>query len=232
MPVIQDISVDLAENEIVRFLRLDPNRGGIERARELWQEARPLFQPRAFFRPAFVEAKKGDEVWIEGRVFRSRILRKNLEPVEKVFPFVLTVGPALETKAAEGDDLLRQFYLESLADLALGAASETLAGRLQKRYGFAVLAAMSPGSLEDWPITEQVPLFDLLGGVEAEIGVRLTDSLLMLPRKSISGILFPSEESFSSCRLCPRDVCPGRRAAFDPRLQKEYEDCKFPDSGV
>jgi hypothetical protein len=200
-------------------------------ARELWQEARPLLHPRAFFRPAFIESKGEEEVGIEGRLFHSRILRKNLEPVEKVFPYVLTVGLELETQAA-GSDPLHRYYLETLADMSLGAAADALDRRLRKQFGFETLASMSPGSLEDWPITEQVPLFRLLGKVESEIGVRLTESLLMLPRKSISGIFFPSEKSFVSCRLCPRAVCQGRKAPYDPDLRREYGDCAADESGV
>jgi hypothetical protein len=81
---------------------------------------------------------------------------------------------------------------------------------------------MSPGSLEDWPIQEQAALFNLLGDTESELGVRLSDSLLMIPRKSISGIFFPAEGSFESCRLCPRRNCQGRRAAHDPGLRREF----------
>jgi hypothetical protein len=79
---------------------------------------------------------------------------------------------------------------------------------------------MSPGSLEDWPITEQPKLFSLFGDTEKSIGVKLTASLLMIPRKSISGILFPSEEGFVSCRLCPRENCPSRKAEFDEEAGK------------
>jgi hypothetical protein len=82
---------------------------------------------------------------------------------------------------------------------------------------------MSPGSLEDWPITEQPKLFSLFGNTERVIGVRLTDSLLMVPRKSISGILFPSEENFISCRLCPREVCPSRKAPYDESHAAKYK---------
>ena len=80
---------------------------------------------------------------------------------------------------------------------------------------------MAPGSLADWPITQQQQLFSLFGDVEAKIGVRLTDSFLMLPMKSVSGVYFPTETSFESCRLCPRKVCPGRRAPYDPKLWEE-----------
>jgi hypothetical protein len=81
---------------------------------------------------------------------------------------------------------------------------------------------MSPGSLTDWPIEEQKPLFSLFGEEETPIGVKLSKHLLMLPAKSISGIYFPTEVSFFSCQLCQRDNCPGRKAAYDNKLAKEY----------
>ena len=81
---------------------------------------------------------------------------------------------------------------------------------------------MSPGSLEDWPIEQQAPLFEMLGDVEDLIGVKLNDSLLMLPAKSISGIYFPTEVSFFSCQLCPRERCESRKATYDPKLAEEY----------
>jgi hypothetical protein len=81
---------------------------------------------------------------------------------------------------------------------------------------------MNPGSLENWPISEQKPLFSLFGDVEKLIGVRLSDSFLMFPIKSVSGIYFPTESSFASCQLCPREKCPNRRAKYDPELKEKY----------
>jgi hypothetical protein len=82
---------------------------------------------------------------------------------------------------------------------------------------------MNPGSLQDWPLREQRPLFALIGAVDTRIGVRLTDSCLMTPRKSTSGIQFPTEESFASCQLCGREVCPNRRAPYDATLfERKY----------
>jgi hypothetical protein len=50
------------------------------------------------------------------------------------------------------------------------------------------------------------------------------DSLMMDPVQSISGIIFPTETSFESCQLCPRENCPGRRAAYDKNLyEKKYK---------
>lgn len=85
-------------------------------------------------------------------------------------------------------------------------------------------STMAPGSLGDWPIQQQKPLFQLLGDTEAMIGVRLTESFLMLPSKSVSGIWFPTQTRFESCQLCPGQRCPNRRAPHAPELfEKRYE---------
>jgi hypothetical protein len=226
MPVLDGIPAAPSVEDVVRSLRLSGQHGEAK-ARELLEEARPLLRPRALYREAFIEEKgeKGEGwVRVQNLIFTSGVLRGNLEPAEKVFPFVLTVGSALEEAAGRAGDLLRQFSLETVADLALYAAGEFLEGHLRRRYGFEKLSSLSPGSLEDWPITEQRGLFALLGDPEAEVGVRLSPSLLMIPRKSISGIFFPTEESFFSCQLCGRDRCPGRRAPFDPGLRQKYDE--------
>ncbi len=136
----------------------------------------------------------------------------------------MTIGPALEQRAASLGDLLKQYYLEEIANFALELGASWLTEKLKVRWGFALLSNMSPGSLEDWPISEQLPLFSLFGDPDKAIGVRLTDYMLMLPRKSISGILFPSEESFTACQLCPRERCPSRRAPYDEALAAEYRN--------
>jgi predicted transcriptional regulator len=91
---------------------------------------------------------------------------------------------------------------------------------------------MNPGSLTDWPLREQRALFSLLGDVQATVGVELTNSLLMVPTKSVSGIFFPAEESFASCQLCPREACPNRRAPYDPELyDRKYRATQMTQAG-
>jgi hypothetical protein len=80
---------------------------------------------------------------------------------------------------------------------------------------------MSPGSLPDWPIQAQRPLFRLFGDAAESLGVQLTDSMLMIPSKSVSGICFPTEQTFASCQLCPRERCPSRQAKYDGSLYDE-----------
>ncbi len=220
MPVLEDIPIFLDPDDVGRALRIRPGAG--ETVRELLDTALPLLRPRALFRDALIGDRGDAAVEIGGRLFHSRVLARNLEGTNLVFPFVLTVGGDLEKTASAQGDLLRQYYLETIADLALSLAAERLGQHLRNIFGLKKLGQMDPGSLEDWPLGQQVPLFALLGDTQGRLGVRLTDSLLMVPRKSISGIFFPSEESFTSCRLCPRSNCQGRRAACEPELRRAY----------
>ena len=215
MEMIDRIPVTLEPGEIAARLRFDPVRAGFDNLDELIGLAQGLIKPRAVFDVAYTGAKGEGTVEVAGITFESPILRKNLDGANKVFPYIITIGPELERAASAQNDLLKQYYLEEMANIALEGAAAWLGGQLEARYGVTGLANMSPGLLEDWPITEQTKLFSIFGDTEGAIGVRLTDSMLMLPRKSISGILFPSEEGFVACQLCERERCSGRKAAFD-----------------
>jgi len=216
MDILDHIPVTLDPDKIAARLRFDPVRAGFATLDELVALARSLVRLRAVTETAYIGAKTEGTVEVAGVSFLSRILRRNLDQAHKVFPYVMTIGPELEAAASAAGDILKQYYLDEMANIALEEGAAWLAARLEARSGLTGLANMSPGSLEDWPITEQSKLFSIFGDTEAAVGVRLTDSLFMLPRKSISGIFFPSEEDFMSCRLCDRASCPSRKAAFDP----------------
>lgn len=188
----------------------------------LIEVAMALIEPKAIFEVRYIEDKLEDAVMVNGRHLTSRVLRKNLDQAERIFPFVITLGPKLGEKQADSTDLLENFYLDTIGNVALNSARKQLKRHLKSEFALEKISSMAPGSLPDWPIEEQAPLFKLLGDVDAAIGVKLSNSLLMLPAKSISGIYFPTEVSFFSCQLCPRERCESRKAKYDPKLAREY----------
>jgi len=212
--MIERISVLLDRVEVAARLRFDPAKAAMDDLDRLIALAQGLIDPRSVYAVAFVGARGEGSVEVAGVMFQSPLLRRILEASNKVFPYIITVGLELERAAAAQGDLLRQYYLEEMANIALENAAAGLAARLEEQYRLGPLSSLSPGSLEDWPITEQTKLFSLLGDTERLVGVRLTDSTLMVPRKSVSGILFPSEEGFVACQLCDREHCPGRKAPW------------------
>jgi hypothetical protein len=221
MEIINQIPVRLPLGEIRRQLHLDKDKRW-EKVKKLIEGAKTLIDPKAAFKVSYINQKLEDAVEIDGVRFTSRVLRKNLEEVERVFPYVITIGDKLKEKGSESDDLIKEYYFDVIGNIALSATRKFLEKQLQSRYGLDGMSFMSPGSLTDWPIEEQKPLFSLFREEETSIGVKLTKSLLMLPAKSISGIYFPTEVSFFSCQLCPRDKCPGRKAAYDNKLAEAY----------
>jgi hypothetical protein len=192
-----------------------------DQLRGLVDQAQVLGRPKALYGVAYVDSKEDDLVVIEGVTFTSRVLRVNLEQAHRVFAYVVTCGTELEEWSQSIDDMLQNYWADAIKHSALHAARTALLDHLCETYRLGSTSTMNPGSLADWPIQQQRPLFALLGDVEGAIGVHLTDSLLMIPSKSVSGIRFPTEESFESCQLCPREQCPGRRAAYQPSLYEE-----------
>jgi hypothetical protein len=222
MEKIDLIPVTLGPSDIGGRLRFDPDRAGFDSLDELIGIIQELIHPRGAYDVAFVGAKREDTVEVGGMTFESPLLSEKVGGANKVFPYIITVGSELEQAAAAQDDLLKQYYLEEIANIVLEQAAAWLAAHLEARYGVTGLSNLSPGSLVDWPITEQTKLFSIFGDTERLIGVRLTESMLMIPRKSISGILFPSGEGFVACQLCDREKCQGRKAPYIGVGPKKY----------
>jgi hypothetical protein len=218
MNIFDDITPEISVATVQKKLRIRERKT----AEELVDIARPLVDARAVYKIAYVTEKGDGTVQIESQRFQSNILRKKLDDVGRVFPFVLTIGKALERRADNSEDILEQYYLDEIGNVALREARSIFEAHLRKRFAHEKIACMAPGSLKDWPIQEQKPLFELLTSVSEAIGVELTSSYLMLPRKSLSGIYFPTETSFFSCQLCPRERCDSRKARYREDLAREY----------
>ena len=221
MEILSSPPLTLTVDEVRRRLRMREEEHWIE-VLALIEEVRPHLKPRAVYKTCYLDEKTEDSVVIEGITLKSRVLRKNLNDVQRVFAYVVTAGREMDELLHSTDDFLRQFYLDTIANVALNDTRLYLEDLLRRTYHLDGLSFMSPGSLTDWPISEQRPLFSLLGDVEAAIGVKLNDSLLMVPSKSVSGIFFPTEVKFYNCQLCPREDCTGRKAPFDRDLAEEY----------
>ncbi len=187
-----------------------------------------LARPKAIYRVSYVEDRGTDTVAVEDTIFHSATMRRNLEEVGRIFPFIVTCGTEVENTPIDSDDAVQRTWLSMIELALLRQAMETLRNTIQEEYQLDHLSVMNPGSAEAgvWPIEEQRPLFDLFGGpevVEQAIGVRLLPSYFMTPGMSASGILFPSETTYINCQLCQRQDCPSRKAPFDAVLWQSIQ---------
>jgi hypothetical protein len=181
--------------------------------------ARAVARPKAVYGEAYVEERGEASVVVDGVEFASRVLTVNLEGVHRVFPYVATCGRELMQWADAIDDVLENYWADQVMVFALRAAIAAVNEAIAADFAPGRTSSMNPGSLEDWPLTQQHNLMELLGDPEKSIGVELTASCLMIPVKSISGIAFPAETGWENCRLCLQPDCPGRRAPHDPALR-------------
>lgn len=138
-----------------------------------------------------------------------------------VFIFLVTIGKRLEEEAfslSEGGDLLKGYILDTIGSEAVEEVACRLqddVGRIAKKNGYQATLRYSPGYC-DWDIQQQRDIF--LAMDSTSIGVELTESCLMIPQKSISGIIGISEnkgDRLSPCVVCEREFsCPYKRSRF------------------
>lgn len=176
--------------------------------------------PKVMIREAFVEAHGDGYVVINNVSFTSATLRHNLDGIGRVFAYITTCGREVEELPIDTKDFVLGSWLHYIKLDLLKNCFPVLRNTVKTRLGVEKLSSMNPGSGDAsvWPIDQQVGLFSLFGDVEELIGVRLTDSFLMSPDVSTSGILFPTEQEYKNCQLCHRKDCPNRTAAFNAKL--------------
>jgi len=205
-------------NQLLKRLHIDEKNDYARDVRRLAGEAQAIARPKGFYKVASIESRGDDYVVIEGVKLRSRVLRVNLEKAYRVFPFVATCGVELEDWSRSIVDELHRYWADTIKEMALSSALRATEEHLMQRYRPGPTSVMKPGEIADWPIAQQRNLFAILGSPEDSVGVHLTDSFLMIPIKSVSGMRFPTETHFESCQLCPMEKCPGRRAPYDSLL--------------
>ena len=220
LKLIQDIAVTFAPDTLLTRLRLKPQSSAAAEFLELLAQAQPLARPKAAFVVGYIDHKDDEGVMVDGVRFSSRVLRINLDTAHRVFAYVATCGLELQHWAGSLDDVLHQFWAEEIKVAALRAATQAVMEEIAV-LNPGTMASMNPGSLPDWPIQEQKPFFQLLGDASAAIGVTLSDSCLMTPNKSVTGLRFANASDWVNCRLCTREACPGRAAPYDAAFHAE-----------
>ena len=176
MEILDNIPVRLDPEKISKNLHLDKKKGFSNTAQELVELANSLIHPKAIYEVSYIDHRNEDAVDIGGVKFTSRILRVNLDKIGRVFPYIVTIGKELEERIASFDDLLKQYCLDQIGNIVVESTIKYLEDYLKRRYRIEQISIMSPGSLKNWPITQQKQLFSIFGNPEDLIGVRLTDS--------------------------------------------------------
>jgi hypothetical protein len=151
------------------------------------------------------KAEVGDVVFALGRHADL------LEPARMAFVAVVTIGPGLEAHSRElqaSGKALDSFMLDAAGVHGVGkliGMAHSIVEQDAAERGWGVGAELAPGQLSGWAIAEQILVGRLLD-LES-IGVRVTESGMLVPQKSASlmvgiGPDYESSEVRSPCEYC------------------------------
>ena len=152
----------------------------------------------------------------DGTRIRGSLLPSTLPNCMELAVFVCTIGPDLEERVTEysaGGKLLRATMLDGIGSAAVDSLVHKacqIAQEEAKPHGYGISGAIFPGT-KGFPLAEQPTILGLAHG--DEIGVELTSSAMMIPRKSTScvigmGLNVPFWEVDEACDYCSlKDTC-------------------------
>jgi hypothetical protein len=136
---------------------------------------------------------RNDGLFVGDKFFKlQKIVTSQLRKSERAALFVSTIGKTMETwskkLAAEGDATL-SYLVDAVASATEEQTTDVLHDHIENQMhlrGLKITNRYSPGYC-DWSVSEQHLLFSFFP--PGFCGITLTDSALMVPIKSVSGII-------------------------------------------
>ena len=221
---LRRVEIEIDKDEVCRYLGYGKDQGPTSSISSLIdeeiEEAYNLIEPLCFYQ--LVDIKRVRNPWVileDGSRITSEVLSRVLSRCRQVAIFVANIGRSLEERVAQ---LMKegQILRATILDAVGSEVAEKTACYLQDKVrelaisdGSEVTLRYSPGYC-DWDITQQRVLFQAMNS--APLGVNLTEECLMVPRKSVSGLIglghFEKWQlRYSPCRFCTQMDCQSRR---------------------
>ena len=224
MPLFNGTLFQIDQKEMMRYAGLSPKvkefpQDAIDSA---IREALALAEPRGIWQILPYDPENGTIGGAHPLTLTGRSILRHLSQAWSVGVLAVTVGEEIE-KASDAHFKSGEYLQGLLLDAAATAAVEHLADQVDAliqreaaRSGQHTVWRFSPG-YGDWPL-EQQP--ELIRTSRAEsIGVHLSSSLMLVPRKSVTAIIglykirADAEEQHSpqGCAACNKTDCPSRK---------------------
>lgn len=196
--------------------------GPVSRKIEKWR--REMFSeihPKISYCVRDIESRKRGGIVLDGGLeLRGLKLSKGLKDAKQAVCFVATLGPEVDSEIAQCTKENRYsdgYILDAMGSVGVECIVDRFHRRMEEKFnaeGKSVTLRFSPGYC-DFPLKEQEKLFGIF---DADvIGVELTDSYLMVPGKSVSGVFGVTDgvrtlPPYNPCGECPKTGCIARRS--------------------
>ncbi len=183
--------------------------------------ARSEAAPKSLFAKSIIAAANAGTLELEcGITLSGSELASHIKGASCIYVYLVTVGKGIEDAASSqmnsGEHLLG-YLLDRIGSFAAESMAKNAEDVLRRKLSLENLSVsmrFSPGYC-DWGIEEQSKLARIIDF--RKIGVTLTSSFMMVPKKSISAVvgIGPKElflNAKSPCALCNMKVCDYRRS--------------------
>ncbi len=202
------------EREVLRYAACrQADEHTLSLLRECIAEADGVIRPKVCWRVAQVSADE-DGCSVEHVRFDSRDLAKNLSGCSQVIIMGATLGTELDRLIARHGRLspARALLMDALGSERTEALCDLFCRSLCESDGISLRPRFSPG-YGDLALSAQREIFELLD-CQKNIGLYLTQSLLMTPCKSVTAFagVGREEEHHNKCSLCNNTDCLFRRS--------------------
>jgi hypothetical protein len=184
--------------------------------REVSEELMPLGEVRSEYM-IFENISSSPEdktIEVNGVIFAVKpIIFRQIKDAEKVALFICTAGPEVglrSRRSMKEGDLLRGYVYDVIGSEVVENAADRMQEELRLSVageGLKITNRFSPGYC-GWDVAEQHKLFGFFP--DNYCGITLTESALMNPVKSVSGLIGIGREVLNApyqCHLCDDKYC-------------------------
>jgi Vitamin B12 dependent methionine synthase, activation domain len=218
---------EFPRDEVLRLMGGGPDSKGTRATNgkvEKWiRQLRSSVSPRIVFSVRAVRSVDPNGIQLsDGMYLRSVKLSRAMRSSEHLVCFVGTLGREIDeqvSRVTERGRISETYVVDALGSACVENTVERFHDAMDEQareMGLGTTVRFSPGYC-DWSLREQIKLFRMVDS--KAIGVSLSPSALMSPRKSVSGVFgFAADESTARvrsnpCLLCEKRDCFSRRVS-------------------
>jgi len=230
MKIIKNVKLKIDEDEVLRYQDYSKNKVVkpkeiiLQVTKEEIERAYNLFQPQgiyASFKIKKISLSEGKIILEKGfpLYFHNSAIHL-LERTDYLILGVVTIGNSLENKTSEfftHKEYSRGLALDAVGTVAIRYLSQHVRSIIcqeVKKENLQTTKHFTPGTTE-WDISQQKNIFEVIPA--DKIGVRLTNSYMMIPEKSLSWVIGAGKNIITpfkdddSCQICQAINCQYRK---------------------
>jgi len=222
--LLVDMPIHIPIREVYRYMGYPASYQAIPPALNTMVEeeiaaALPLILPKATYATYEYDAENNRAVLPAPKTLpiNGSIIQNHLRKCKKVTLFTCTISSAIEPVIDDhfkNGEFTRAIILDAIGSAAVEYATDTLNQYVHAtayRQDYKLTTRFSPG-YGDWNLIIQQELVQAAGG--PDIGIQVTESSLLIPRKSVSGVIgwipkgtVQGESQTSPCLICKVHNC-------------------------